>query len=59
MAKSRNNLLGVGGQRRKPSRPEQQGAASRGGRTKEAAEAKADLLRRMRERTRVQERGED
>ncbi|AOT58772.1 MULTISPECIES: DUF6243 family protein, partial [Streptomyces] len=56
MAKSRNNLLGVGGQRRKLSRLEQQGAAPRGGGSvKDAADAKAELLRRMRERTGAQE----
>jgi len=51
MAKSRNNLLGVGGQRKKPSRAEQQGS----GRTREAdrkvaADQKQELVRKMRER---------
>ncbi|MEU5163897.1 DUF6243 family protein [Streptomyces sp. NPDC020875] len=52
MAKSRNNLLGVGGQRRKLSRSGQQtggpaGAADR----RAAADQKADLVARMRRRT--------
>ncbi|MEW2180078.1 DUF6243 family protein [Streptomyces sp. NPDC005406] len=52
MAKSRNNLLGVGGQRKKVSRAEQQGAGpERNADRKTAAEQKAELLRRMRERT--------
>ncbi|MET7644757.1 DUF6243 family protein [Streptomyces sp. NPDC005426] len=51
MAKSRNNLLGVGGQRRKLSRAEQQGApAGRDADRKSAAEQKQELLRKMRER---------
>ncbi|MDP5311821.1 DUF6243 family protein [Streptomyces poriferorum] len=51
MAKSRNNLLGVGGQRKKVSRAEQQGAGpERNADRKTAAEQKAELLRRMRER---------
>ncbi|THA78227.1 hypothetical protein E6R60_04850 [Streptomyces sp. A0642] len=52
MAKSRNNLLGVGGQRKKLSRAEQQGAGpERDANRKTAAEQKAELLRKMRERT--------
>ncbi|TXS35781.1 DUF6243 family protein [Streptomyces sp. OR43] len=52
MAKSRNNLLGVGGQRKKVSRAEQQGAGpERNADRKTAAEQKAELLRKMRERT--------
>ncbi|MFJ8695453.1 DUF6243 family protein [Streptomyces roseolilacinus] len=59
MAKSRNNLLGVGGQRKKLSRLERQGAASHGaGHAAEAADAKQELLRRMRERNRAQEQQE-
>ncbi|MFD8685284.1 DUF6243 family protein [Streptomyces sp. NPDC059651] len=51
MAKSRNNLLGVGGQRKKLSRAEQQGAGpERDANRKTAAEQKAELLRKMRER---------
>lgn len=51
MAKSRNNLLGVGGQRKKVSRAEQQGAGpQRDADRKSAAEQKAELLRKMRER---------
>ncbi|MFE9816509.1 DUF6243 family protein [Streptomyces sp. NBC_00236] len=51
MAKSRNNLLGVGGQRKKVSRAEQQGAGpQRNADRKSAAEQKAELLRKMRER---------
>ncbi|MER5277431.1 DUF6243 family protein [Streptomyces sp. NPDC002809] len=51
MAKSRNNLLGVGGQRKKVSRAEQQGAGpERDANRRTAAEQKAELLRRMRER---------
>ncbi|MEV7401292.1 DUF6243 family protein [Streptomyces sp. NPDC091267] len=52
MAKSRNNLLGVGGQRKKVSRAEQQGAGSeRNADRKTAAEQKQELLRKMRERS--------
>ncbi|MFV2119290.1 DUF6243 family protein, partial [Streptomyces sp. Act-28] len=49
MAKSRNNLLGVGGQRKKLSRADRQDATPyRGaGRAADAA-AKQELLRRMR-----------
>ncbi|MEU3449602.1 DUF6243 family protein [Streptomyces thermolilacinus] len=55
MAKSRNNLLGVGGQRKKLSRLERQGAAPRGGGSAAgAADAKQELLRKMRERTQNQ-----
>ena len=51
MAKSRNNLLGVGGQRKKLSRAEQQGAGpARDADRRTAADQKAELLRRMRER---------
>ncbi|MEU1347730.1 DUF6243 family protein [Streptomyces sp. NPDC005775] len=51
MAKSRNNLLGVGGQRKKMSRAEQQGVGpERNADLKSAAEQKAELLRKMRER---------
>ncbi|MFJ8250764.1 DUF6243 family protein [Streptomyces sp. NPDC094466] len=51
MAKSRNNLLGVGGQRKKLSRAEQQGAGSARGADRKAAEdKKQELVRRMRER---------
>ncbi|WNI32020.1 DUF6243 family protein [Streptomyces sp. ITFR-6] len=51
MAKSRNNLLGVGGQRKKLSRAEQQGAGpERNADRKTAVEQKQELLRKMRER---------
>ncbi|MFE6662630.1 DUF6243 family protein [Streptomyces sp. NPDC057697] len=51
MAKSRNNLLGVGGQRKKLSRAEQQGAGpARDADRRAAADQKQELLRRMRER---------
>ncbi|MEU6012725.1 DUF6243 family protein [Streptomyces sp. NPDC047515] len=51
MAKSRNNLLGVGGQRKKLSRAEQQGAGpARNADRKTAADQKQELLRKMRER---------
>lgn len=51
MAKSRNNLLGVGGQRKKLSRAEQQGAGTaRDADRKTAADQKQELLRKMRER---------
>ncbi|URM91465.1 DUF6243 family protein [Streptomyces sp. MRC013] len=56
MARSRGNLLGVGGQRGKLRRLERQGSASRGaGPAADAADARQELLRRMRERTRAQE----
>ncbi|MEU0833053.1 DUF6243 family protein [Streptomyces sp. NPDC056231] len=51
MAKSRNNLLGVGGQRKKLSRADQQGAGpARNADRKAAADQKQELLRKMRER---------
>ncbi|MER5610659.1 DUF6243 family protein [Streptomyces sp. NPDC002215] len=51
MAKSRNNLLGVGGQRKKLSRADQQGVgAARTTDRKAAADQKQELLRKMRER---------
>ncbi|MFB7913317.1 DUF6243 family protein [Streptomyces sp. NPDC056061] len=51
MAKSRNNLLGVGGQRKKLSRADQQGTGPvRQADRKAAADQKQELLRRMRER---------
>ncbi|MEW2631551.1 DUF6243 family protein [Streptomyces sp. NPDC048389] len=51
MAKSRNNLLGVGGQRKKLSRAEQQaGGLSRDADRKAAADQKQELVRKMRER---------
>ncbi|GHA68527.1 DUF6243 family protein [Streptomyces termitum] len=52
MAKSRNNLLGVGGQRRKLSRAERNGAGPEGAADRRSAEEhKQELLRKMRERT--------
>ncbi|MFF2325806.1 MULTISPECIES: DUF6243 family protein [unclassified Streptomyces] len=51
MAKSRNNLLGVGGQRKKLSRADQQGAGpARNADRKAAADQKQELLRKMRDR---------
>ncbi|WP_282695148.1 DUF6243 family protein [Streptomyces sp. CC208A] len=51
MAKSRNNLLGVGGQRKKLSRADQQGARQGRAADRTSAEArKQDLLKKMRER---------
>ncbi|MBO0914374.1 DUF6243 family protein [Streptomyces laculatispora] len=60
MAKSRNNLLGVGGQRKKLSRAEQQGAGpERNADRKTAAEQKQELLRKMRERAGHPEQSDD
>ncbi|MCS0638195.1 DUF6243 family protein [Streptomyces sp. LP05-1] len=51
MAKSRNNLLGVGGQRGKLSRADRQGRGAAGTADRRAAaDQKQELLRRMRER---------
>ncbi|MER6910960.1 DUF6243 family protein [Streptomyces sp. NPDC000594] len=51
MAKSRNNLLGVGGQRKKLSRSDQQGLGqAREADLRTAADHKAELVRKMRER---------
>lgn len=51
VAKSRNNLLGVGGQRKKLSRADQHGAGSaRNADRRTADEQKQELLRKMRER---------
>ncbi|WP_031082702.1 DUF6243 family protein [Streptomyces sp. NRRL WC-3549] len=51
MAKSRNNLLGVGGQRKKLSRADQQGnGPAREADRKASADQKQELLRKMRER---------
>ncbi|MEU6877135.1 DUF6243 family protein [Streptomyces sp. NPDC046712] len=51
MAKGRNNLLGVGGQRKKLSRGDQQGAVqSRNADRKAAVDQKQELLKKMRER---------
>ncbi|MGW8888020.1 DUF6243 family protein [Streptomyces sp. NPDC055749] len=51
MAKSRNNLLGVGGQRKKLSRAELQDAGpSRNADRQTAEEKKQELVRKMRER---------
>ncbi|MET7856594.1 DUF6243 family protein [Streptomyces sp. NPDC005318] len=56
MAKSRNNLLGVGGQRKKLSRADQQGeGTARNADRKTAADQKQELLRKMRERARSAE----
>lgn len=51
MAKSRNNLLGVGGQRKKLTRAEKQTAGpSRNADRQTAEEKKQELVRKMRER---------
>ncbi|MFE4366977.1 DUF6243 family protein [Streptomyces sp. NPDC056835] len=51
MAKSRNNLLGVGGQRKKLSRTDPQASApARDANRKASADHKQELLRKMRER---------
>ncbi|MDG4860922.1 DUF6243 family protein [Streptomyces sp. T-3] len=51
MAKGRNNLLGVGGQRKKLSRADQQGVTQeRDADRKVAADRKQDLVAKMRER---------
>ncbi|MFE5796943.1 DUF6243 family protein [Streptomyces sp. NPDC056503] len=60
MAKSRNNLLGVGGQRKKLSRADQHGAGQ--GRTADRASAesrKQDLLKKMRERSQSADTSEE
>ncbi|MGW1246387.1 DUF6243 family protein [Streptomyces sp. NPDC002535] len=52
MAKSRNNLLGVGGQRKKLSRADQHSnGQSRTAAQRSADDRKQDLLKKMRERT--------
>ncbi|MEV6396718.1 DUF6243 family protein [Streptomyces sp. NPDC051907] len=59
MAKSRNNLLGVGGQRKKLSRADQQGnGPARNADRKTAADQKQDLVRKMRERAQGGEQDE-
>ncbi|MFE4593549.1 DUF6243 family protein [Streptomyces laurentii] len=59
MAKSRNNLLGVGGQRKKLSRAEQHGnAQSRAAAGRQADERKQELLKKMRERTQQETGGQ-
>ncbi|MEV4948534.1 DUF6243 family protein [Streptomyces sp. NPDC053755] len=51
MSKGRNNLLGVGGQRKKLSRADQQGAVRTSSADRKAAvDHKQELLRKMRER---------
>ncbi|MFJ8665431.1 DUF6243 family protein [Streptomyces sp. NPDC093600] len=51
MAKGRNNLLGVGGQRKKLSRADQQGAVQSSNADRRSADdQKQELLRKMRER---------
>ncbi|MCP3817619.1 DUF6243 family protein [Streptomyces sp. A3M-1-3] len=60
MAKSRNNLLGVGGQRKKLSRADQQGnGPARNADRKAAADHKQELLRKMRERAEASQAGAD
>ncbi|MER5882341.1 DUF6243 family protein [Streptomyces sp. NPDC001941] len=50
MSKSRNNLLGVGGQRRKLSKADQQSGGPRHEDRQVANDHKSELLRKMRER---------
>ncbi|MFB4318215.1 DUF6243 family protein [Actinomadura sp. 21ATH] len=50
MAKSRNGMLGVGGQRRNLSRKALRGGSEGGRPSGDAAAAKKELLRKMRER---------
>ncbi|MEV6653827.1 DUF6243 family protein [Streptomyces sp. NPDC051219] len=58
MAKSRNNLLGVGGQRKKVSRADQLGnGPARNADRKTAADQKQELLRKMRERAEANQNG--
>ncbi|MFE2554666.1 DUF6243 family protein [Streptomyces sp. NPDC059352] len=59
MAK-RNNLLGVGGQRKKLSRGDQHGAVQGGSAARRTAdEQKQELLKKMRERAQGAERTEN
>lgn len=53
MAKGRNNLLGVGGQRNKFARSQMRGSgpASRGSGPVDAQAAKRELLRKLKEKT--------
>ncbi|WP_448318643.1 DUF6243 family protein [Streptomyces sp. CO7] len=52
MANRRNDMLGVGGQRKKLSRSDQQASVTASSNSRQtAAEQKRELLRRMRERT--------
>jgi hypothetical protein len=51
MANRRNDMLGVGGQRKKPSRTDQQTSVTASSNSRQtAAEQKRELLRKMRER---------
>ncbi|MEU6988149.1 DUF6243 family protein [Streptomyces sp. NPDC046324] len=50
MAKGRNNLLGVGGQRKKLSRDQQGAVQSSNADRKAAVDQKQELLKKMRER---------
>ncbi|MFI6701215.1 DUF6243 family protein [Streptomyces sp. NPDC050509] len=55
MAKSRNNLLGVGGQRTKLTRTDPQSSGpARDANRKASADQKQELLRKMRERAAAQ-----
>ncbi|MFF4171934.1 DUF6243 family protein [Streptomyces sp. NPDC001744] len=59
MAKSRNNLLGVGGQRKKLSRADRQGAGQgRAAARPTADDHKQELLRKMRARAQGTARAE-
>ncbi|MGW0550134.1 DUF6243 family protein [Streptomyces altiplanensis] len=59
MAKSRNNLLGVGGQRKRMSRAElADNGPTRNADRRTAADQKEELLRKMRERTTGEDGGE-
>ncbi|WP_432087010.1 DUF6243 family protein [Streptomyces sp. bgisy095] len=58
MAKGRNNLLGVGGQRKKLSRADQQATTrGRAADRRTAEDQKQELLRKMRERAQGAESG--
>ncbi|MGW8951582.1 DUF6243 family protein [Streptomyces sp. NPDC055709] len=60
MAKSRNNLLGVGGQRKKLSRADQHGnGPARQADRQATADQKQELLRKMRERAQGAEQDEN
>ncbi|MFE0773115.1 DUF6243 family protein [Streptomyces sp. NPDC058861] len=58
MAKGRNNLLGVGGQRKKLSRADQQATTrGRAADRRTAEDQKQELLKKMRERAQGAESG--
>ncbi|MFE3325029.1 DUF6243 family protein [Streptomyces sp. NPDC059176] len=58
MGKGRNNLLGVGGQRRKVSRADQRGnGQARSADRQTSVDQKQELLRKMRERAQGEQFG--